>query len=71
MDKDWDVSPTAAPRPSGQPIVAQEAWLPPAAVSTEVADSPTAAAVAWTQAGAGNGLSVAQSARGGISGGCC
>ena len=60
MDTNWDVPPAAAPRLSAQSAEEQKAWLPPVAAGTEVADSPTAAVVAWTQASAGRGLSVVQ-----------
>ena len=71
MDTNSDAPPAAAPRLSAQSTEEHEAWLPPAAAGTEVADSPTATMVDRTQAGAGRGLSVVQSARGGISVGCC
>ena len=71
MDTNWEVSPAAAPKLSTQSAKEQKAWLPPVAVGTEVADSPTAAVVAWTQAGVGRGLSMVQSTRDRISMGCC
>ena len=52
---------SGAPRLFAHSDVAQGIWLLPAAMGTVVADSPTAAVVAYAQAGAGRGLSVAQS----------
>ena len=62
---------SGAPRLFAHSAVAQGIWLLPAAVGTVVDDSPTTAVVAYAQADAERGLSVAQSTRGGISGDCC
>ena len=48
MGTNLGAPPPAAPKFFAHSAEEQEAWLPPAAAGTEVADSPTAAVVAWT-----------------------
>ena len=60
-----------APRLFAHSAVAQGIWLLPAAAGTVVADSPTAAVVAYAQASAGTGLAVGSTAQGKTSVGCC
>ena len=71
MGTNLGAPPAAAPKSSAHSAEEQEAWLPPVAAVTEVADISTAVVVACTQTGAGRGLAVAQSARYGTSVGCC